>query len=47
MSLMGIIDMWSPLMIAFVVVQVVLALVMWQVRKPNKGDTDGAAPFAA
>jgi cytochrome oxidase assembly protein ShyY1 len=35
------------LMAVFVVVQVVLMLVMWQVRKPNRGDADKKAEFTA
>jgi hypothetical protein len=40
---MTIVDMWTLLMVAIVVVQAVLTLVMWQVRKPNSGDANSAA----
>jgi hypothetical protein len=44
---MVIVDMWTLLMAAIVVVQVVLPLVMWQVRKPSRGDSDKPAGFTA
>jgi hypothetical protein len=44
---MVIVDLWTLLMAVIVVVQVVLALVMWQVRKPDRGDTDKTAGFTA
>jgi heme/copper-type cytochrome/quinol oxidase subunit 2 len=44
---MGIVDVWTLLMVAFVVVQIVLILVMWQIRKPNKGDSDGGRASAS
>jgi protein-S-isoprenylcysteine O-methyltransferase Ste14 len=46
---MAIVDMWTLLMAAFVLAQVVLVLVMWQVRKPGKDedDSDGRASSPA
>jgi hypothetical protein len=46
-SALIIVDLWTLLMAAFVVVQVVLTLVMWQVRKPDRGDVDKTAGFMA
>jgi hypothetical protein len=44
---MVIFDIWTLLMAAFVLFQVVFVLVMWRVRKPGKGDTDGRASATA
>jgi heme/copper-type cytochrome/quinol oxidase subunit 2 len=44
---MSIVDMWTLLMAAIVVVQVVLTLVMWQVRKPGQDDSDGEVSSTA
>jgi uncharacterized repeat protein (TIGR02543 family) len=42
---MGIADAWSPLMVFFVVAQVALVLVMWQVRRHGKNGLDRKASF--